>query len=280
MHLTNLHTHTDYCDGKCKTEEMILSAIKCNFKSIGISTHGPVPFVTDWNIDKDKVDEYIEEVLFLKEKYKNKIDVFLGMELDYIPGIGFDEYIQELIKKLDYYIGSVHYLGMLKDKTMWTVDYNKEELIKGVYESFNGNIRLAVEAYYNLVSEMAERFEPPIIGHLDLIKKNNSNNILFNDNEDWYVSLVEKCLDVIKKTKSIIEINTGGISRGYTLEQYPSTLILKMIKEKDIPVIINSDAHTQEGINCKFSEMYELIKSLGFKSISLFTKNGFIKKQI
>lgn len=280
MHLTNLHTHTNYCDGKCKTEEMILSAIKCDFQSIGISTHGPVQYKTDWNIDKNKVDEYIDEVLLLKEKYKNKIEVFLGMELDYIPGIGFDEYTKELIKKLDYYIGSVHYMGKLKDNTMWTVDYNLEELIKGVNESFNGNMRLLIEAYYNLLTEMAERFQPPIIGHLDLIKKNNTDNILFNENEEWYVSTVNRCLDVIKKTKSIVEINTGGISRGYTLEQYPSTFILKMIKEKNIPVIINSDAHTQEGINCKFSEMFELIKSLGFESISLLTKDGFVKKQI
>ena len=280
MHLTNLHTHTNYCDGKCKTEEMILSAIKCDFQSIGISTHGPVQFKTDWNIDKNKVEEYIDEVLALKEKYKNKIEVFLGMELDYIPGIGFDEYTQQLIKKLDYYIGSVHYMGKFKDNIMWTVDYNLEERIKGVNESFNGNMRLLVEAYYNLLAEMAERFQPPIIGHLDLIKKNNTDNILFNENEDWYISTVNRCLDVIKKTKSIIEINTGGISRGYTLEQYPSTFILKMIKEKNIPIIINSDAHTQEGINFKFSEMLELIKSLGFKSVSLLTKDGFVKKQI
>lgn len=280
MHLTNLHTHTDYCDGKCKTEDMILSAIECNFNSIGISTHGPVPFSTDWNIQKSKVNNYIDEVLFLKEKYKNKIEVFLGMELDYIPGIGFDEFTQELIQRLDYYIGSVHYLGTFKNNVMWTVDYNKEELIKGVDENFNGNMRTAVEVYYKFVSEMAEKFQPPIIGHLDLIKKNNINNNLFNENDRWYVSAVDKCLESIKRTKSIIEINTGGIARGYTLEQYPSTFILKMIKEKNIPVIINSDAHTKEGINCKFEEMYELIKSLGFESISCITKNGWTKKQI
>lgn len=280
MHLTNLHTHTVYCDGKNKAEEMIWAAIKSDFHSIGISTHGPVNFTTDWNIQINKVDKYIDEVLFLKEKYKDKIDVLLGMELDYIPGIGFDELTQDLIKKLDYYIGSVHYLGRFCDNSMWTVDYNLEELIKGVNECFDGNMKYAVEAYYSLISEMAEKFQPPIIGHLDLIKKFNKNNVLFYEGEEWYISIVEKCLNTIKKAKSVIEINTGGISRGYTEEQYPSTFILKMMMEKNIPITINSDAHTTEGINCKFAEMYELIKLIGFEQINSMTKNGWTKKQI
>ncbi len=280
MQLTNLHTHTNYCDGICDTEDMILSAINSDFQSIGISTHGPVPFKTDWNIQTYDLDNYIEEVLYLKGKYKDKIDVFLGMEIDYLPVIGFSESTLSLIKALDYYIGSVHYLGSLKNGTMWTVDYNINELISGITENFNGNIKYAVEAYYNSISEMAKKYQPPIIGHLDLIKKNNKNNVLFNENEDWYMLSVEKCLETIKRTKSIIEINTGGMARGYTDEQYPSTFILKMIKEKDIPILINSDAHTAEGINYKLSVMYELISKIGFEKVSCLTKNGWTIKQI
>ncbi len=280
MHLTNLHTHTNYCDGKCNTEEMILSAINKNFYTIGISTHGPVTYGTDWNINVCNLEKYIEEVLFLKGKYKNKIDVFLGMELDYLPGTGFNELEISLIKKLDYYIGSVHYLGSFDNGTMWTVDYTIEELFRGINESFNGNIKLAVEAYYKSIADMAEKFQPPIIGHLDLIKKNNKNNILFDESEEWYISSVEKCLDIIKNTKSIIEINTGGMARGYTKEQYPSSFILKMIKEKNIPVIINSDAHTAETINYKLNEMRDLVKSMGFKNLSCLSKSGWTVEEI
>ncbi len=280
MHLTNLHTHTTYCDGKFSAEDMILAAVKSNFQSIGISTHGPTPFVSEWNIQLDKVEKYIDEINFLKRKYKDIIEVFLGMELDYIPGIGFDETSRSLMKKLDYYIGSIHYLGYFKNGIMWTVDYNIEELLQGINESFNGDARFAVETYYNLISEMAVKYEPPIIGHLDLFKKNNKNNIIFDENDIWYVKAVEKCLDAIKNTSSSIEINTGGIARGYTSEQYPSTFILKMIKERNIPVIINSDAHTIEGIDCKFTEMYKLVKDLGFDSITYLTNEGWKKQKI
>jgi histidinol-phosphatase (PHP family) len=280
MHLTNLHTHTAYCDGKYSAEDMILAAINSKFQSIGISTHGPTSFVSDWNIQAGRVENYMEEIANLKEKYKNQIDVFLGMELDYIPGIGFDEMSRSLIERLDYYIGSVHYLGYFKNGIMWTVDYNLEELTQGINESFGGNARLAVESYYDVISEMAISYQPPIIGHLDLFKKNNKNNVLFDEKEEWYVKAVEKCLKAIKNTSCSIEINTGGIARGYTKEQYPSTFILKMIKDMGIPVVINSDAHTVEGIDCKFDEMYKLVRELGFNSLNYLTREGWAKQII
>lgn len=280
MLLTSLHTHTNYCDGKYSAEDMVSAAIKCNMTSIGISTHGPTPFISDWNIKKENIDKYINEINFLKEKYKNSIEIYLGMELDYIPDIGFDDTVKELIPKLDYYIGSLHYLGKFNSGVMWTVDYNIEELLQGINESFDGDNRIAVETYYTYLGEMAEKFEPPIIGHLDLIKKNNKNNVLFDENEDWYIKAVEGCLDIIKKTSSVIEINTGGIARGYVDEQYPSAFILKMIKNKNIPIIINSDAHTTDGLLCKYDEMFNLINAYNFKKVSYLSKEGWKEQNL
>lgn len=279
MHLTSLHTHTYYCDGKYSAEDMVLAAINNNMQSIGISTHGPTPFISDWNIKNNNIDKYINEIQFLKEKYKDSIEIYLGMELDYIPGIGFDDTAKNLIARLDYYIGSLHYLGTFNNGVMWTVDYNLEELLQGINESFGGNKRLAVETYYDLIAEMAYQYEPPIIGHLDLFKKNNKNNILFDENEEWYINTINKCLNVIKNTSSVIEINTGGISRGYITEQYPSTFIINMIMEKEIPIIINSDAHTTDGIVCKFEDMYKLIYDIGFRKSSYLTPSGW-KEQV
>lgn len=280
MHLTNLHTHTKYCDGKNSAEDMIIAAINSNMQSIGISTHGPADFASDWNIQKKDVEKYIEEINYLKQKYEGTIDVLLGMEFEYMPDTEFGSMCTDLMKRLDYYIGSVHYLSALKNGSMWTVDCNIDELLTGINESFGGNKKHAVEKYYDLISEMAVKYEPPIIGHLDLFKKNNKNNILFDEKADWYVKTVEKCLDVIKNTTSIIEINTGGISRGYIYEQYPSTFILGMIRDKNIPIIINSDAHTTDGITCKFDDMYTLINQLKFESISYLTKTGWKKQAL
>ena len=280
MHLTNLHTHTTYCDGQNSAEEMIQAAIKCGFQSIGISTHGPVQFENDWNIKNEDIEKYMDEINRLKEKYKGYICVFLGMELDYIPSIGFDEKNRELIDRLDYYIGSVHHMGWLNSDSMWIVDWDIEELMEGISKSFNGSIRSTVEAYYNLIVEMAVNFEPPIIGHLDLIKKFNKEQSLFDEREDWYKTCVINCLEVIKDTDSILEINTSDMSKGYINEQYPSNFILKLIKEMNIPIMINSDAHDIGNLDYKFNEMYKLIRSLGFERVSYLTNSGFATQNI
>ena len=51
------------------------------------------------------------------------------------------------------------------------------------------------------------------------------------------------------------------------------------LKEKNIPVIINSDAHSTDGINCKFEEVYKLIYNLGFEKTYYLSENGW-KNQI
>ena len=65
--LTNLHTHTSFCDGKSTPEEMISYAIEKGFGSIGFSGHGHTSFDESYCITD--TDGYIAEIKRLKEKY-------------------------------------------------------------------------------------------------------------------------------------------------------------------------------------------------------------------
>lgn len=276
----NYHTHSTFCDGKDTIEDMIIAAINSGIKSIGISSHGPVPFDTDWTMKKERLYEYFERIDELKKKYKNDIEILLGLELDYLPSQGFNHIDHKVFKKLDYYIGSVHYLGELPNGYKWCVDETIEIIKQGIMENFDGDVRNAINQYYMNIADMARKHNPPIIGHLDLIKKNNKDNILFNENEKWYKDIIEKTLDVISETSCIIEINTGGKARGYTKEYYPSNWILEKIRDKNIPIMINSDAHSINYINYEFNEVYNVIKELGFKKISYLTSGGWKEKEV
>lgn len=270
----NYHSHTTYCDGSDKPEDMIKSAIAKGLKYYGFSTHGPVPFVTDWTIKKELINSYIEEVLFLKNKYKDKIKILLGLEIDYLPEIGYSNVDKGIIDKLDFIIGSVHYLGKNNDGTMWTVDYTRDELQKGIEKSFDRDVRKAVEQYYENLGEMVENLHPDIVAHFDLIKKSNKGNYFFDENEEWYKNSVEKCLQRISKTDSIIEINTGGKSRNSMDEYYPSDWILEKILNLDIPITYSSDAHMADDIDFEFDEVIEKARDIGFKEISYLTNEG------
>lgn len=273
----NYHSHTNYCDGTCSAENMIKSAIDQGLRYFGISSHAPLPFETDWTMKNTDLIQYIDELKQLKHKYKNKITVFSGLEVDYVPDLEMLTNKADLISGIDYIIGSVHFLGKLKDATRWTVDYDKSEFERGISESFNGDRKSAVKNYFRLIGDMADKMEPDIIGHLDLIKKNNQNNYFFDESEPWYIETVRNCLKRIANTSSVIEINTGGVARGYMKEFYPSDWILKEVLEMEIPVTISSDSHKSEDIASRFDDAVSKLESLGFEKIHYLTENGWQK---
>jgi len=271
----NLHTHSTYCDGQNTIEEMIKGAVNYNFDIIGITSHGPLPFETDWTMKNKDLNKYFKEVEILKKKYQDKIDILIGLELDYLPDKKMDYVNKDIFNKLDFWIGSNHFLGKLESGEYWTVDYSIEEIEKGVEENFNGSMKEAVLKYYDYMESMVKSYEPTILGHLDLIKKNNEKNILFNEDSVWYKKRIEKLLNTLSKSKTVIEMNTGGKYRGYSEEYYPSRWILEEICSRKLPITINRDAHDIKSLNYDYEYSIEYLKDIGFKSMVYLKNNGW-----
>jgi len=276
----NYHSHTTYCDGANTMEDMVKSAIDKGLKYYGISSHGPVPFETDWTMPMEKLEGYLKEVDGMKNKYADEICIFKGLEIDYIPGLGASHLDMDIIDCLDYYVGSVHYLAHFNNGVMWTVDYTRDELEQGIKESFAGNTRDAIEFYYKCVGQMALELKPDILGHLDLIKKSNSGNYFFDEKDQWYIEAIMDCLGKIKEGGSAVEINSGGKARGYTTEYYPSDWIIKEMVKMDIPMTVSSDSHTLEGVDYEFREMLDKLNELGCKKVRVLTENGWEDMEI
>src|SRR5690625_3369721 len=109
----DLHTHHDRCGhAEGKIEDYIKAAIKNDLDIIGISDHSPFFYSEEDQLHpgiamkKSEFNEYIDEVLKLKEKYKDQIEVLLGLESDFFP-----EYIDLYRGKykahpFDYILGS------------------------------------------------------------------------------------------------------------------------------------------------------------------------------
>jgi histidinol-phosphatase (PHP family) len=102
-----------------------------------------------------------------------------------------------------------------------------------------------------------------ILGHIDSIKKHNRQIGFFSENEDWYRDLVLDTLEVVSGSGLLLEVNTGGMSRNYTQEPYPSKWILRRCAEMGIPVVLNSDAHRPDLIDYAFRETEKLLVSVG-----------------
>ena len=99
--LQNLHTHTTLCDGKNTPKEMLDAAIALGFDSLGFSSHAKTIQNADWEISVD-INDYISKINKLKDEYAERIEVFLGAELDY--------YSKDLVPtdSFDYTIGAIH----------------------------------------------------------------------------------------------------------------------------------------------------------------------------
>ena len=269
---SNPHTHTPFCDGKNTAEEMVLAAIKAGFTSLGFSGHSPTPFDPGDFTGVVDIPGYIREIERLKDVYRGKLDIHLGMEIDYFSQVDRENF--------DYIIGAVHYIKDEAREVYYTVDNTAEELEACIEEAFGGDALAMVQRYYDLVVEMARQYRPHILGHFDLVRKLNAGDCFFDEDSPEYRDIALAALEKAAHTGCIFEINSGGIYRGYTRDPYPADFLLKRLAELEVPIIISSDAHDDNSLDFYFDEILSSLPSLGFKEITLLGKNGFYKKSL
>lgn len=286
MSWTNYHSHSYYCDGKYAPEKHVEEAVNQGLIAYGVSTHSPVPFDSTWNMKMDKVQEYVKEVRDAQEKFKAQIQVYLGMEVDYIPDVVgcSSDFIKAA--NLDYSVGSVHYVDQFNNGTPWEIDGAHKLFLDGLAEIFDNDAQKAVERFFELNRMMVENDCPDVVGHLDKIKMQNEGGELFSEESNWYKTALLTTLETIASAKTIVEVNTRGLYKKATTEPYPSIWALKHIKDMNIPICINSDSHVPNEITKEFETTAELLSSLGFKELHIlynnewqplpFDKNGVI----
>lgn len=251
--LSNFHTHSNYCDGKASLREMVEYALAHGFKTIGFSGHCPLPFKNNFSINNYK--GYCDEVRALKREYTGRIEVHLGLEIDYIPGMLED--FRPLIERggLKYTIGSVHLIppeGVVpKDKNdLWMIDGSRYETYdEGLMKHYGGDIRRGVKAYFQQQNEMIVRNKPTIVGHPDKIAMHNRGRY-FKEDEPWYEQLALETLSLIHEQGLICEVNTRGIYKGRHNDYYPSRRLIRQMKQWRIPLIVCTDAHAPGDLLC------------------------------
>ena len=276
---SSVHTHTIFCDGQDDIETMCRAAYEKKLYAIGFSSHAPVykqtGIKTDWNMREERIDEYIKEISAAKRRWQGKLAVFLGFEVDYIKGMRSpaDNDIKSV--NADYIIGSVHYIVPANGAEPFTVDGSMEEFEKGLNEGFGGDGEALMNCYYDAESEMIATGGFDILGHADIIKKNCINRSFWSA-ENEYSRQIEIANAVMRKctcgeTSGIaVEVNSGGINRKKINDFYPSLSFLRLLRERDVPVIITADAHCAQDIDGNYNKALQIIIDAGFSEHVLF----------
>ncbi len=250
---SNFHTHSKFCDGSNTIEEMVLSAISKGFTDLGFSGHGYTADDLSYCMSKDGTAEYIKAVKEAELKYSDKINIYLGVEKDYISN--------ESNSDFQYVIGSVHYVKA--GGVYYPID-SSPQCTKTAIESC-GSLENYFKIYFETVSKIVSKTDCDIIGHFDLLDKYfNPLKIAKPDN---YLKLAEAAVDALIPFGKPFEINTGAIARGIDHGIYPAPEILKMIFAKGGKITLCSDCHNKDFLDCYYAESLEIAKEIGFKSI-------------
>jgi histidinol-phosphatase (PHP family) len=259
---SNFHSHCTFCDGHSEPEEFVKAAIDAGFVAYGFSSHSPLPFKTFWNMDAEKMPLYIAEINRLKQKYSNRIKIYLGLEIDYLDDTynASIEYFRQL--PLDYRIGSLHFMpcgGPLTEANMSCIDGPYSDFETDVNEHFGGSIRRMTEKFFANSMRMVEAGGFDIVGHIDKIYMNGSRHPDFDINAEWYQKPFLKLLDLVAEKGLTVEINTKYMQRyGWT---FPHVDAYKELKRRNIPVMVNSDCHYTSLVNDGRDAAMELFNS-------------------
>ncbi|MEW6239045.1 MAG: histidinol-phosphatase HisJ family protein [Candidatus Omnitrophota bacterium] len=249
--LYDSHIHTHLCKHAIGAPgEYAAAAERRGLRGIIFTCHNPVPgdWSPEYRMELDEFDEYVALVARTREEWLGRVDVRLGMEFDYIPGM--KNWIETLMERaqFQYRLGSVH---------APITDYMER--------FFYGDILRFQRIYFDHIAQAAETGLFHAIAHPDVVKHAIPSR--------WRVEEVmdelKRSLDCIAAAGTALEFNTSGANK-IPSEMNPGREMLREMKARDIPVVIGSDSHTPDRVGDRFEEAFDALLEAGYRSVCYF----------
>jgi histidinol-phosphatase (PHP family) len=251
MKFLDSHMHTPLCRHAIgQPEEYAEVALEAGLGGITFTCHNPMPrgFWPRVRMAEDDFPLYVEMVARAREAYAGRLDIRLGLECDFFPGM--ESYVAKQLEGEDFHhvLGSVHWQGP---------EYGAAYLGNSVQEAYDN--------YFELLARSAESGLFDTLSHPDLVK--NYQHELW----DWRVmeKSVLAALDRIAVTGVAMELNTSGAHK-ISGEVNPGPEMLAAMAERGIPVVIGSDAHVPRRVGEGFGRAFEMLEVAGYERVSYF----------
>ena len=268
---SSVHCHSTMCDGKNTLQEMASAACAQGLTTLGFTGHSYTQRDREYCMSPSRTAQYKATIAKLKTEYKGKVDILCGIEWDLLS--------EDKRTGYDYWIGSAHHLYGKNTGKYYEIDFRPQDLHDCIYDDFDGDPLAAVEAYFAEVEKLAA-MGPDILAHIDLIKKLNAAGEFFDEEAPRYKAAALKALNAAKEHGCRLEVNTGGVYRGYRKDFYPGAWLLGEWQKMGGKVIITSDAHDVDSLTFGFDEAAAAVKAAGFKSVEVLTINGFEMQEL
>lgn len=254
------HSHTQFCDGHATMEQMVTAALAQGMEFYGFSPHSPIPIPSPCNMSYDSVPQYLHEVARLKDAFEGKpIELFAGMEIDYL-GEDFgpaSEYFRTI--PLDYVIASIHFIPNQHGEPV-DVDGSFDNFKRKMSDMFNGDIDYVVETFFRQELAMIESGHFDILGHFDKVGMNAGYYAPGIEDGSHYKALVSEVIDSIIDRNLTIELNTKA--REQHGRFFPGEVYLPRLVDAGVTILVNSDAHRPDRITASRAEAFRILDSL------------------
>lgn len=264
----SVHAHAAFCDGKDTAAAMAAAAYAENVQYFGFSCHSHTPIPADEGaVLPADMSAYRAEVLRLRAEYAGRMEILLGLEWDSQADVSPEGF--------DYWIGSVHYQRG-PDGAYYAADWGEEHFAACRDRLFGGDALAVTEGYFREVARVAEK-TPTILGHIDLITKLNAGNRFFDEDAPRYRAAALEALHAASPGKTLLEINTGGVSRGYRTTPYPALFLLREWRAMGGEVILTADTHSVSTVTFGYAQAAALARAAGFTRSMLLTLGGVVE---
>ena len=245
------HSHTPLCKHAVgDPAEYAAVAEQRGLKGIIITCHAPLPdgLGIDHRMAPEDFGRYVDLVAAAREAFAGRVDVRLGLESDYFPGI--ERWAEKLHARapLHHVLGSVH---------MQVTHYRAKY--------FTGDFLAYQRTYFEHLAESAETGLFDTLAHPDLVK----NEAPHEWNFGRILPDIQRALDRIARTGVAMELNTSGLNKALP-EMNPGPRMLALIRERGIPVVIGADAHRPGRVADRYEDALRLLGEMGFNTVSLF----------
>ena len=252
----NLHSHTQFCDGRSTMEEIIRSAYEAGFTEWGFTPHAPINVESPCNMKRENVKDYLGEIQRLRRMFPD-IKILAGMEIDFIDenNSPASPYVKDY--GIDYVIGSVHFIPNQKG-IFYDIDGSPDRFKRILNEFFEGDLNYVVTTFWKQTQRMIEAGGLNIVGHIDKIALNASFVNPEIENTPEYLKMAWETIEMAINKGLSIEINTKHWEKYRRF--FPHPRFWKHILEKGIEMPVNTDTHYAE---CVESGRNEAIKELG-----------------
>lgn len=257
--LDDSHMHTAFStDSSASVRSMLDAAVERGLRTVCITDHMDLDYPVqdeeengeDSPLFQFDVEEYIRVLSGLREEYRDRLDVRIGIEIGLQPHLA-GRYEQMLKNHpFDYVIGSVH-------------------LIRGM-DPYYGRLfegRSDQEAYREAFTETLDCLKRlddfDALGHLDYVVrygKHQAEMYSYRAFADEIDAVLRKLIDLGKG----LEMNMGGVKYGLGFPN-PHPDVLKRYRELGGEIVtVGADAHRPEHVAYAFAEAAEILKSCGF----------------